>query len=790
MTRRRLWSKRPLTLTPAATRNQPSLRLRPALEQLEGRCLLSTSSLVYPGPDGNLIYQPDARDNRIPDFSLVGYQTGIVPLPDTPGGVSVPIQVTLDPSSGDQAARIQAAINQVSQLPPDGNGFRGAVLLTAGEYPISGQLHINASGVVLEGVGSDPTSGTRLRATGTSQRTLIQVTGSGSRSTVSGTTHNLIDNYVPVGATSFTVDSTANLHVGDTVIVHRPSPANWIHDIGMDQLINPWQPNSRNLDFDRVITNIDGNTITLDAPLTNSFEQQYGGGTIYRYTWSGRLENVGVENFYAVSDSAGSSDQNHATGAAQMDKVENAWVENVISQGFAQNVYVLGGGVKWATLDNVQSLDTSITTGAPPSGFLTSAQLTLIQNAYVHNGYHAIAVGPQAPGPNVYVNVAADGRGAGVGPHQRWSTGGLLDNVIIQGTQIQVVNAGNSGTGHGWEGANYVVWNSYSDRSVDIQNPPTAQNWAIGDTGARMTGNGIFDSWGAPIDNPPSLYYQQLSERLANPGLSVREYRLCDNDNYHPGDAADFPYVDPDWYTTVQNRAGSTALVGFDDLRTAHKWVPFSFTFNLAPGEQVIGATLSVEIRRTGSVVEDDLIYLNSLNNGYRFDALGWTPLPTTSGAGRVLDLGSTMDLSQLQAGLLNVAIQDDTAVDWAALDLKVIQTGGAPGVPGSMEPSVNRSSQEIGTALSSAARASVSATTPPPAGGLTSSELLAGLGNQDQASAALASEPGVSSHSDALTQTEPGDEGLHARARTTALALVRAIAGELSDLDPSFRTV
>jgi hypothetical protein len=646
------------------------------VEPLEPRCLLSTSSLVYPGPDGNLIYQPDARGNRIEDFSMVGYQTGIVPLPDTAGGVSVPIQASLDPSAGDQTARIQSAIDQVSQLPMDANGFRGAVLLTAGNYPISGQLHINAAGVVLEGVGSDPSTGTSLEATGTDQRNLILVTGSGSRSTVSGTTHNLIDNYVPVGATSFTVDSTANLHVGDTVIVHRPSPANWIHDIGMDTLANPWQPGSKNLDFDRVITSIDGNTITIDAPLTNSFEQQYGGGTIFRYTWSGRIQNVGVENLYAFSDSVSSSDQNHAYGALQMDKVVNAWVENVVAQGFAQNVFVLGGGAKWLTMDNVQSLDTSITTGAPPSGFLTSAQLSLISNAYIHNGYHAIALGPQVPGPNVFVSVYADGRGAATGPHQRWSTGALFDNVTISGTQLQVVNAGNSGTGHGWEGANDVFWNSYSDRSVDVYNPPTAQNWAIGDSGARRTGNGIFDSWGTPIDNPPSLYYEQLNERLANPGLSVREYRLGDDDNYHPGDAADFPYVDPDWYAAVQNRAGSTPVVGFDDLRSQHKWVPFTFTFNLAPGEQVVGATLSVGLRWTGSVETDDRVYLNDLNNSYRFDDLGWTPLSMTQGGGRVIDLGSHMDLAQLQAGLLNLAIQDDTAVDWATLDLKVVYVG------------------------------------------------------------------------------------------------------------------
>src|SRR5262249_28237244 len=161
-----------------------------------------------------------------------------------------------------------------------------------------------------------------------------------------------------------------------------------------------------------------------DAPLTNSLEQKYGGGTIYRYTWAGRLENVGLADLYLVSDSTSAGDQNHATTAVQMDKVENAWIHDVTASTFAQNVYTLGGGVKWTTLDSVQALDTSTTTGAPPSGFLTSAQQTLIQNFYVHNGYHAIAISNQVPGPNVYVHGSADGKGAATGPHQRWSTGG------------------------------------------------------------------------------------------------------------------------------------------------------------------------------------------------------------------------------------------------------------------------------------------------------------------------------------------------------------------------------
>jgi hypothetical protein len=659
---------------------------RPILERLEDRTLPAFSSLVYPGGGGNLLYTPDNQANRVEDFSMVGYRTGVVPLPGTPGGVTVPVQVSLNPTGGDQTGAIQAAINQVSQLPLDANGFRGAVFLNPGVYDVSGSLQIQASGVVLEGAANDPNTGTVLDATGTAQRLLIQVSGSGSRQTVAGTTHNVIDPYVPVGAIGFHVDSTAGLSVGDTVVVHRPSPANWIHDIGMDLLQNPWQPNSKNLDWDRIITRIEGNVITLDAPLTNSLDQQYGGGTIYKYTWPGRLENAGVANLYAVSDSVSSTDENHATGVLQMDKAENSWVYNVTGEGFAQNFYILGGGTKWVTLDQVQARDTSITTGAPPSGFLLGGQLTLVQNAYVHNGYHAFAFNSTVPGPNVIVDSSADGRGSESGPHQRWSTGGLFDNVLISGTNLAIRNAGNEGTGHGWQGANYVLWNSTTDRTLNVNSPPTAQNWVIGSSAATQQGNAIFDSWGTAVE-PRSLYYEQLNERESTPGVSKREYWLGDMDNFmNPNDD---PYVDPTWYDTVSGALGTGQIVTHFDDPTPNTWVPFSFQFPLAPGEQVVGASLSLGVQRTaGNVGDDDsTLYLNSLANSASFGALGWLPLGYGSTSGVVLDLSG--QLGQLQSGLLNMAVAGNAGVDWAVLDIRVAPTQSATRV--SLSGSFNR---------------------------------------------------------------------------------------------------
>ncbi|TFH02688.1 MAG: DNRLRE domain-containing protein, partial [Calditrichales bacterium] len=138
-----------------------------------------TSSLVYPGEDGTLLYIPYANQgqnnavNKIPDFSYAGYMGGGVSLPD------VPVVETLYPEPGDARSRIQAAIDRVSALTPDASGFRGAVLLTSGLYEINGSLDINQSGIVLRGAGQNTAEngGTELIATAQTQHSFIRLQG-------------------------------------------------------------------------------------------------------------------------------------------------------------------------------------------------------------------------------------------------------------------------------------------------------------------------------------------------------------------------------------------------------------------------------------------------------------------------------------------------------------------------------------------------------------------------------------------------------------------------------------
>lgn len=629
------------------------------------------SAYVLPDTDSHLIYQPAANANRVPDFSHVGYKGGTVPIP------AVPVKATVSPVNGDDAATIQAAINQVSALPLDATGFRGAVLLTAGEYQISNSIAIKASGVVLRGVGDSPTTGTRLRATGTSRRTLIQITGTGSRSIVSGTTRNLVGKYIPVGARSFQLDSTSGLAVGHTVIVRRPSTQNWINDINMDLLDNPWTAGSKDLYFDRVITRIEGKWITVDAPLCNAFESKYGGGTIYRYTWSGRIQNVGVESIYGFSDYASSTDENHSWAFLSLANVQHAWVRDITAQYFANNAVLINGGAQCVTVENSRCLDPiSVIDGGRRYSFSNQGgELCLFKDCYARKGRHDFVLGASVPGPNAFVDSQADTAYSDTGPHHRWSAGCLFDNITVNGNTIDAENRGNLGTGHGWAGANMVFWNSTAN-GYRVQNPPTAQNWLIGSLGSILGPGsyavgpapaGTYDSHGTNVF-PSSIYYAQLQERLANPGVAYREYWLGDIDNCTRDGVADDVYVDPTWRSQV-DAATAQPLDGFDVLAGNH-WLPFTFLFNVAANERVVRATLTLGLRATGGLPTNDVICVDSLTTAFSFSNLAWTPIPTAGTTARVLDLNGLLAL--LQDGKLNVAINDDTSIDWAVLNLQV----------------------------------------------------------------------------------------------------------------------
>jgi autotransporter-associated beta strand protein len=656
---------------------------------------VSNGAWVYPSSAGNLIYRLDERAQRIADFSDCGYRSGIVPLPDVQRDIPQSRWVYVNPGDGDDTSRIQTAINTVKAMTPDAMGWRGVVFLNAGEYQLENTLTINASGIVLKGAGDSATSGTRLRATATRQYVLINVAGTGSHSTVGNTTRNLIQKLVPAGARTFEVDSAAGYAVGHTVRIHRPSTADWIEAIDMDHLGPqsggasddvPWAPGSKDLYFDRVVTAVDGNWITVDAPIPQTFESRFGGGRIWRYTWSGRIQQVGVEGIYGVSNYASSTDENHAWTFIRFAAAQHGWVRDTTAQYFGLNAVLLTGGAKWITVADSQCLDpiSQITGGRRYAFSNEGAELTLFINCYSRKGRHDFVFGSTVEGPNAFVFCRADTAYSDTGPHHRWAVGGLFDNITVSGNAINVQNRGNLGTGHGWAGAYMAVWNCTAS-SFRVRNPPTARNWLVGSIGPIYSSQypvgadpaGTYDSSGSSGKNvhPRSLYFAQLQQRMKWPDSYFREVWSGDVDeHFSSGDAGNAAPCDPAWLAAVTAITPAVPTDTLHDHLTANRRRAFTMEFTPASGESLAAATLTLGLRATGSTSDNDRLFLDSTTAPLTFTSLGWTPLSTTASTTRTVEIDPTL----LADGRLNLAVENDTAIDFAVLHLQIRKPGPA----------------------------------------------------------------------------------------------------------------
>lgn len=468
--------------------------------------LLPAQESVRVDRDGHLTYAEDELGSRIPDFSNCGYAGADRKIPD------IAPRIVVLPGEGDDGARIQAAIDFVASLPMGKDGFRGAVRLAPGEFEIAGQLVIRASGIVLQGSGATD-EGTALIATGPDRRELIRVFGSANRKLL-GDDLNIQDEVVPVGGNRIRLEPTKSLVVGDTVVVTRPSTAEWIKFVGGDAFGVGWRPGSRDIRWDRVITAIDSNTITLDAPITTAIEQRWGGGTVQKYSWPGRIENIGVEDLQLVSEvsSDNPKDEDHAWLGVTLDDVSNAWVRRVYFRHFSGGAVHLLPGTKWMTVsDCISTEPISELGGYRRHAFFTSGQLGLFLRCWSEEGRRDFAVGHCAAGPNAFVNCIATRAHADSGPLESWASGVLYDNVRVEGGGLHLVNRWTNPAQVGWSAANCVLWQCRAS-TVHCFRPPGANNWSLGNW-AAFSGDGTFEAR-SDFVTPMSLYQGQLAERV------------------------------------------------------------------------------------------------------------------------------------------------------------------------------------------------------------------------------------------------------------------------------------
>ena len=479
---------------------------------------------VYLENDSTLQYTPDSLGNRIPDFSFCGYQASNIPIPD------IPVKIRVTPQPGDDTKRIQAAIDYISNLPLDANGFRGTVYLEKGTFEIAGSLHIRTSGVVLRGSGKGE-DGTILLASGVDRATLIRIVGASDRKMSEPV--QLESKYFPVNSTELSFPKNHPFHIGDHVIVNRPSTKEWLAKLGTDKIgiyvdyhLTKWDPGDFDINWDRTVVGVTPTTITLDVPITNALNPKYGGGNVAGYLWEGRISNVGVENLRCAStfNEANPKDENHRWMAITMDNVRDVWVRRVTAEHFASSAVAV-----WETASRVTVEDCKSLTPVSEEGnfrrysFHTLGQQVLFQRCYAQHGYHDFSVGFSTPGPNAFVQCYSYMPLHFSGAIGGWASGVLFDKVTVDGGNISFAYRDVDGQGGGWSAANSVCWQCRAAQ-LHLPNPPTAQNWAFG-MWAQGYGNGNHEESDSFI-KPESLFYSQLEARSGEKSEELKKLRI------------------------------------------------------------------------------------------------------------------------------------------------------------------------------------------------------------------------------------------------------------------------
>jgi hypothetical protein len=526
--------------------------------------LAQQSQWVHPGANGHLIYGRDKNGDTIPDYSFAGYHSGGVALP------RIPAQIKLSPSGADDTIAIQHAIDTISARPLDANSSRGAVQLAAGDFHCSAALAIAASGVVLRGAGSGgDQEATTINMTGDPHVGII-IKGKFALNTIFPAT-NITDAYVPFGTHTVHVTDATHIHPGDLVQISKPVTAAWIEYMGMSGLERPNHDEhwiNGILTARRLVTAVSGNAVTFQIALMDSYDSKVLGAehfTVRPVAVSGELKEVGVEDLRIVAPAVSVGYHDAHSIAMEIDASVDSWVRNVAMIGTTEGVRmdIESERITLTRVDVEQSK--TVTSSAKPFDFAINGTQVLVDRATgTGNSVFYFATGPRQQGPVVILNSVFHGDG-NLEPHQRWSTGLLVDNCSVPEGGIHLVNRGNMGSGHGWATGWGVVWNSTASDLV-IQQAPGTITWAMGNRGelksegmpdgkgGRVHGtplpSGLIESQGKPV-TPQSLYLSQLAERLGPNALKNIGYG--NPTNVAQGESATITYAPVNGvYTSIQ----------------------------------------------------------------------------------------------------------------------------------------------------------------------------------------------------------------------------------------------
>lgn len=574
--------------------------------------------MIQAGPDefdlkvqgDKLIYLQDEQGNQVLDFSYCGYQRSEQALPD------VPVKLYIQSQNGDMTSVLQLAIDKVSSLKPDVNGFRGAILLKDGTYKLSESLFVRQSGVVLRGSG---TGETILLKTGTSRSPFIRVEGKENMNQSEDL--NVEDEYIPVGSKNVHLSKASNLKAGDRIIVYRPSKMEWIKSLKCDVFGGNlgywgWKEGDADLRWDREVLSVNGNSILLDAPLTMALKASEGKPSVYSYHWSGRINRVGIENLSMVSafDTSNLKDEDHAWTGISMENTENSWVRKVDFKNLAGSAVILQSHASRITVEDCIALNPiSEIGGLRRDVFLNFGQLNLFQRCYSEKGMHDFALGYGAPGPNAFVQCESYMSNDFSGPTDTWAPGVLYDLVNIDGNDLVFRNLGVKHQGAGWNTGNSLLWQCTAS-GIELFTPNQENKnrsyacWSV------FNGDGQWAEANNHV-HPYSLFEAQLKTRTRKDvSAQCRVLEDTSSENSSP---------------TLEEAAISTALAKLPKL-TLRQWIqdaPFTADIHFKP-ELAFHASEKVQAaskpRANIEFVDGKLVKDGILMTGNKTDVPWW----------------------------------------------------------------------------------------------------------------------------------------------------------------------
>ena len=446
---------------------------------------------------GHLDYTADERGNRVPDYSYCGYMASEALIP------MVPVKAVVPLAKGDRTAEIQAALDYVASLTPDAEGFRGTVLLEAGQYEISGTLWIKASGVVLRGSGMTG-DGTEILSTSTDRITMIRFQGQDDRSYEKAL--NVADRVIPTGAMSIQVPGH-KFKAGQTIVLRQ----------GMAVAADNERQGARAMAgpsavWERGIRSVNGASLELDAPVTSELSSERRPLQVQRMQWPGRITGCGLENLRMTSvyDEANPKDENHAWIAVAMENIRDAWVRRIEFRHLAGSAVYVTESASRITIEDCKSLEPVSEIGSQRRySFYIKGSQCLCQRIQAESGYHDFAVGA-AVGPNAFVQCRSMMPFSYSGTIESESNAVLFDICYVDGNRLSFGEPNAADAFAGCNTSNSMMWNSQA-AIVSCPKPARGQNWSFGAWGG-FNGKGYWN--GANNHSSPwSIYYTQLRDR-------------------------------------------------------------------------------------------------------------------------------------------------------------------------------------------------------------------------------------------------------------------------------------